>query len=367
MVDGCLRRNDVGPRIDNDWICSAENKSLLMRKEFSSPSGLRYTGFCVGPLRTCIRKGIGEAGLSRLVALNSLKMNRDKPFSPIRASLIRAERPSSDELWTMTGLDRANLMLTLRGTFVFDYEADLDNPARSLAAVLSFYPHLSGRMERGRWIRLTDEGVPFSVRDATTLTAAEVAQRPNTADRFSLPLSKGRIKSGRIAPMNVTVTRLKDGFVLGVRCAHACLDGFGFYSMIHCWSKVARKESVSAPTFDQSVVPTPTGRPMKRLKKEALERGWRPLGFGTAIRALFHLVKGTFKCRAEVAHISDAALRGQRAELVSATGLPLSRHEALCSYIAAVWAALFGHPGRNGPPNTRERGAVSDEAFFAAD
>jgi len=79
--------------------------------------------------------------------------------------------------------------------------------------------------------------------------------------------------------MNVTVTRLTDGFVLGVRCSHACLDGTGFYTMVNQWSRAARGEAIELPLIDQSVIPAPSDRPPKMLKDEATTRGWHPLTF----------------------------------------------------------------------------------------
>ncbi len=235
------------------------------------------------------------------------------------------------------------LMHTLRGTWVFDYLPDEQSLLASLSVLLSMYPHLNGRMVKGRLVRLTDEGVPFNVQDMPDLTVSEVLFAPEKADRFSRPLKVARVKAGRCAPMRVTLTRLKDGGVLGVRCSHGCLDGMSFYTLMDNWSKLYRNIDVEPPVVDQSLLPQPSTRKKDELREEARRRGWRPFGLPAILRSVWHFARGTFRRQSPKIHIGKNEIAELRRRLESSTGLRLTGHEVVSALIMARWSLLFGY------------------------
>ena len=84
--------------------------------------------------------------------------------------IVRGSHAPQTKAWVLSAVDRAMLMHTLRGTWVFDYQPDEQALIHSLSQLLSLYPQLSGRMVKGRLIRLINEGVPFHAQKMPNLT-----------------------------------------------------------------------------------------------------------------------------------------------------------------------------------------------------
>ena len=80
--------------------------------------------------------------------------------------VVRASHAPQTESWVLSPVDRALLMHTLRGTWVFDYQPDEQALVDSLSQLLALYPHLGGRMVKGGLILLTDEGAVPRAEDA---------------------------------------------------------------------------------------------------------------------------------------------------------------------------------------------------------
>ena len=144
--------------------------------------------------------------------------------------------------------------------------------------------------------------------------------------------------------MHITLTRLRDGSVLGVRCNHGCMDGMSFYTFADNWSRLYRNIDIERPVVDQSLLPQPSSRGRDELKKEARERGWRPLGLPEIVRSIWHFAIVTFRRQSGKIQLDEHEISGLRGRLESSTGLRLTRHEVVSAHLMSLWPVLFGYP-----------------------
>ncbi len=265
---------------------------------------------------------------------------------PPERDIVQAPEPhEASPPWVLTGLDRANLLLVLRGTWIFEEPLDVARMKEALGQVLALYPHLAGRMVGGKRVELTNQGVPFEAVEEPELTVEEVCDAPEQAGRFAPPLHKGRVKRGQEAPMTARVTRLADGSVLAVRCIHACLDGSSFYTMVRNWSWLCSGRDFPAPVLDQSLVPVPLERPRAELLACVEEQGWRRPSLFKVVTALPALLPSRLLERTPPIHVAAGELRGLKRRAIESTGREdLSTSTALSAHLARMCALLHGLP-----------------------
>jgi hypothetical protein len=272
------------------------------------------------------------------------------------SEMVRAETPpAKPRAWELGWLDKANLILTLRGTWIFDAHLDTEAMRRSLSRLLGLLPHLSGRMRNGSAVDLCNAGVPFQHIRRPDMTLGWACAHPEHASIFSAPLSHWRVKRGKEAPMSVTITHLGDGSVLGVRCSHACLDGQGFYGMVRLWSQLHRGEPFTPPILDQSLAPTPSDRPKAEVIRLAREAGWSKISPLVLLSVLPRYLLGRLHRRAPGIHFSKETIGRLRKEAAAAPadtdcherhgadGLP-SVNVALTAHLTRMCNRLFGLP-----------------------
>ena len=190
---------------------------------------------------------------------------------------IRASRsPAPDASWVLTGLDRANHLLVLRGTWLFRDPLDPDRLKAGLGRTLEGRPHLAGRMRKGERVLFTNDGVPFTTAAMPDVELERVQADPHLVARLHSPLSKSRVKKGTQAPMAVRLTTLADGQALSVVCTHACGDGHSFYTMVHDWGRHCAGEPVPEPILDQSLIEGVV-RSDEDPVAAALQMGWQKI------------------------------------------------------------------------------------------
>jgi NRPS condensation-like uncharacterized protein len=188
---------------------------------------------------------------------------------------VRAEKDAkSATIWKFSTLDRACLSMVIRGTWIFDKQLDADKMKAGLRKLLNYYPHLSGRMKDKTGIHLTNEGVPFTVAEEPDLSVADVHKMDDLIKHFSTEIKISEIKRGNEAPMSVKVTKLRNGYVLGIQCFHACMDGNSFYTMAYNWGKICKKQDFEKPVLDQSLFPVPKDLSRKQAMEYAIDFGW---------------------------------------------------------------------------------------------
>ncbi len=285
---------------------------------------------------------------------------------PPPATMVTPARPTRrDEPWELTGLDRANHFLVLRGTWLFEGGLDAEALKDSLAELLCHYPHLAGRMVDGTRVELNDRGVPFIHTQQALLQLAMVEADHSLLRLFHPSWRQGRVKKGLDAPLAVRLTQLADGQVLSVTATHAVMDGHSFYTMVHDWGRLHRGQPIEPPVLDQSLLPTPRQRSKDEAVRAAREAGWRKPPIVRSLPTLIRLATGSLTNRSRPIHLDDAFLARLRA--AAEDDGALSDNDLLSAHTARCCARLYGHgprtrcqqvivlDGRRRLPGTTER------------
>ncbi|MBI5537042.1 MAG: hypothetical protein HY898_30250 [Deltaproteobacteria bacterium] len=260
--------------------------------------------------------------------------------------IVRAvDKPSIPSPWTMTELDSANLILVLRGAWLFDQELDEGRLRDGLERVLTFYPHLAGRMVRGRAIELSNAGVPFNVSSQRSISIQDVCASPELAHRFADKLHPLLAQRGHGPLLKIRLTRLRDGTLLNVCCSHACLDGNGFYTFVRNWGAACQGRSFPVPVLDQAAVPGEDPSPRGALVHKALAEGWSKLSPWTVLRMVMLALLGRLGGRIKVAHLSSSTLRRLRKQAArEASTQSVRTFDALSAHLARMCSRLIDLP-----------------------
>ena len=262
------------------------------------------------------------------------------------AEFVRAkERGSSPAVWNLTNLDRACLPMVLRGTWIFEGRPDIERMKAGLQTLLGHYPHLAGRMKDAAGFHLTNGGVPFAVADAAGRTVADLRRSKISRKDYSTELNIQRVKSGRDAPLSVRITRLSDGYVLGVQCSHACLDGNSFYTMVDNWGRICRGADFERPVLDPSLLPAPEPVTRKDGMRFALDNGWTRLSILKFFGMLPLLATGILAERTGAFRFSAGAVDRLKRDLSERLGAPCSANVALSALLSKMCMRLSGLTG----------------------
>lgn len=257
-------------------------------------------------------------------------------------TLVQASRPhpDPDATWELTGIDRANHFLVLRGTWLFEGGLEPEQLVQGLARLLCHYPHLAGRMREGKRVLLDNSGVPFTHVAMPQLTLALVEGDHRIASQFHPGWRQGRVKKGLDAPMAVGLTDLADGQVLSVTCTHACMDGNSFYTLVHNWGRLCRGLDIEPPVLDQALLPLPEPRSKAQAAQAAKDAGWTKLPLIRGLPTLVRLAFGGLTNRSRPIHLDDAALDRLRQ---AAGGGELSVNDVISAHLARMCARLYDH------------------------
>jgi hypothetical protein len=245
----------------------------------------------------------------------------------------------------MTELDRANFILVIRGAWIFDRELDVSRLHDSLAEVLSFYPHLAGRMVAGSAVTLGNAGVPFSVSSRPSVCVRDLCGCPELTHRFADRLHPLLLQRGRGPVLAVRLTRLRDGTLLTVSCSHAVLDGTAFYTFVRNWSRICTGRPFPTPVLDPTLVPAPTAGPRDEILRRAAAEGWTPVSPWTLARMALLSTLGRLGGRRKMAHLAPQALRRLRNVTRREAARPrLRTFEALSAELTRLCARLVELP-----------------------
>jgi len=259
---------------------------------------------------------------------------------------IRAEvsRPTPD-VWRFSPLDKAFLSMVLRGTWLFAGRLEVDELKEGLKKLLAHYPHLAGRMKEDSGISLTDDGVPFTVVDKTGLRLEDLYHRDDFTNigEMTTAIKPARFMKGLDSPLTVKLTRLEDGFVLGVQCSHACMDGDSFYTMVYNWGQICRKQEIEEPVLDQSTFPVPAELPKEKAEKKAVGSGWVKISWLFLVKMVPLYISGTLKMRTGAFHVSAELIKPLKQEIEEKTGICCSSNVALSALITKKCFDLYRH------------------------
>ncbi|MEI8091747.1 MAG: acyltransferase [bacterium] len=120
----------------------------------------------------------------------------------------------------------------------------------------------------------TNEGVEFQTREEKNISIKDIPHIKNPREYFASNISTKKVIAGKQAPMNINITKLKDGYVLSVQCSHACMDGQSFYRMVEHRGKLSRNQDIDLPLLDQSCISQPRTSTKEHILTSALHHGW---------------------------------------------------------------------------------------------
>ncbi len=256
--------------------------------------------------------------------------------------IIQPSQPPADPeaTWELTGVDRANHFLVLRGTWLFDGGIDVERLRLSQAELLVHYPRLAGRMRDGARVRLDGSGVPFTHAAEPLLSLELLEGDHRLARRLHPRWNQGRVKRGLTAPMAARLTDLADGQAVTVTCTHACLDGWSFYSMVDNWGRLYRGLELEPPVLDQGLLPAPTERPKDQAVQAAMAAGWAKPSLLRSLPTIAKLAMGMLTNRSRPIHLdTDFEERLRQAAGAGDFG----RNDLLCAHLSRTCARLYGH------------------------
>lgn len=272
--------------------------------------------------------------------------------------VIRPTSPTPPgERLILDPLDRANLWLVLNGTWVFRGDLDPDRLRQGLADLLVHYPHLAGRVRRRREVILNDAGVPFAVESSPRESVDDIRADGTPVERFAPRLWPGPIGRGRQAPLAVKLTRLSDGWVLGLNCSHAMLDGQGFYRMVSDWGRVCAGRALEPPVIDRTLLPRTDERTKAEVRHDAAELGWARPSAGQILGMIWTMATLPLRRRVFGARFSPDRLARLKSDVAAEVGDDrISTNVALSAHLALMFARLFDHP----PPTIFRQVTVID-------
>lgn len=251
------------------------------------------------------------------------------------------------DVWQFTPLDRACLRMVIRGTWFFDAPLDTELMKKTLQQVLSYYPHLAGRMQDKSGIALTNTGVPFIVEERPEKLIEDLLNRDDFVNikELSHDIKPARIQKGIDAPLSVKITRLNNGSALGVQCSHASMDGESFYSFIYNWSRICRGKAINQPVLNQSILPTPDYGSPAEAKEAALAAGWKQISIFSIIKLLPLIASGVLWKRSQPYFVSAATIQRLKEHLPGAVDKAYSTNVVLSALITKRLMELYNHPG----------------------
>lgn len=248
-------------------------------------------------------------------------------------------RPPAGDSWPISPIDRFASQWVIQGTWVFDASIDAVALQRGLSRLLDAYPILSGRVSGSR-IRPSGRGVPFVEATDWSVSVADLERPGVDATRFGHRLSATGIRSGLAPLLAVKLTHVEGGFVLGICCSHACLDGNGFYSMASNFSRAATGRPLTMPTFQRAAVRHPR-RSRSAVARSARDAGWHRLSIGDGMR--FATGRRGRHDRSFVAYFCrDALRRSKEAMTRELADETVSTNSSLVAHVAHCLVGLLG-------------------------
>lgn len=260
--------------------------------------------------------------------------------------MVRADKNSNQYgMWKFSDLDLGCLKMYLRGTWIYDSMLDIDNLKVSLSKLLNSYAPLAGRVNKEKTgIAYVNKGVPFFVNEDAELSVNDIKKTDEWADYFTTVLNIDELKKGNIAPMNVTITLLKDGTVVSVQCTHGIVDGGSFYNLINDWSKLCRNEDIQEPFIEQSVFETEQTISKNEVLKTVTDLGWKKVTFGTILKMYSMSMTRIGEKKTMPFYFSPASIERLKKKISAECGFKCSTNIALSAFIGKMYTILNDLP-----------------------
>ncbi|MCB9639970.1 MAG: hypothetical protein H6727_13835 [Myxococcales bacterium] len=259
--------------------------------------------------------------------------------------LVQADSPPQQgATWPLVEFDRVNFSLVLRGTWVFAQRLDTEKLRNSLATLLSSYPHYAGRMQKDGSVHFNNTGVPFTIQEAPHLSAPQIQKDHRLIDKLVPVLPRQKVRKGKSAPLQVTVTHIADGSVLTVYGSHALGDGNTFYNFVHYWSLVAQGKPAPTVLLDQSRHTKSRDIDSKELVEQAKSAGWQKLSILRLVKEIPYLLFGNKTERVGPLYFPPRALLALRKAAISEEAPNVRNNDALCAHFSLLCAQLLYTP-----------------------
>ncbi|MHC8949472.1 acyltransferase [Sphingobacterium hungaricum] len=246
----------------------------------------------------------------------------------IRAEAIQDVR----EKWMLLPTDKACLDLLIKGTWIYSCEIDLADFKKSLGKLLSYYPHLSGRLIESSYIEMNNEGVPLHLFAYENTPIEDIYKEKNPLDSYNPGISIAQLKKGKIAPLSIQLSKMSDGYLLSVHASHACLDGNSFYAFMKNWADIAQQQSIDPPLLNQQLIPQPVKLDKVQLLKEVKLKNWHKISWKFIAKAIVQQFQKSSKI--ESLFISNANLIAMRNAIKAHNGETYGRHVLLSSFVS---------------------------------
>lgn len=244
--------------------------------------------------------------------------------------------------WIFTPLDISCMNMVIKGTWLFSSHPQPQILQNSLSELLRYYPHVAGRICNGKYIEINNTGVSFTFSEEPGITTKDVLSDSKAIDRYAAPIDLKKAKKGESPLFTVKLTHLKDGSILSVHCAHVCMDGSSFYTMMQNWGKLARKEIVEPPVLDQSLFPvTDKSVTKEQVTEKVMERKWKSVNFSFIIDHIISGIKGINHHRTGAIKLSNKDIAQLKQKIEDETGKTFGTHAVLCAWITKMCLELF--------------------------
>lgn len=248
---------------------------------------------------------------------------------------------TSDQIWEFSQLDLNCLKMTIKGLWVFKndlYQQDLET---SLSQTLDYYPHLSGRLNKDKTgIVLNNEGIPFEVKEMKDLSLAHISRIKKPLDYFNNGIKLSEFLKGNAAPLSIRLTQLADAVVLSVHCAHVCMDGNGFFSMMENWAKIHRQETIEVPVLKSASKFFSDEISKEEALKTVAKNKWKRLGINTLLRFIWQNILKIADKSTPPIHISDKYLNEIKQAIAQKTGKQYGTHAVLSALVSKLCIKL---------------------------
>ena len=257
---------------------------------------------------------------------------------------ITAEKNlQSSTIRNLSPLDKACSSMVIRGTWIFDTPVDINAMKSWLKKLLKYYPHLVWRMKDQTWFCFTNDGIPFTITEEPNLSIYAIQNTPISIQHFSTKIHPSKIQRGIEAPLSIKITTVKDGYVLGIQCSHACMDGQSFYTMVENRWKICRNEEFALPVLDQSLLPIPENISKEKIIESALDHGRKKLSLWSLFKLIWTTLLGRSKGRSSAFSISTHTIENLKQKISQEKWFSCSANIALSAYISKMCIKLFGH------------------------
>lgn len=260
-------------------------------------------------------------------------------------TIIKAQKTPDHSRLELTQLDINAMRMVNKGIWVFKEMPDTEKIKDALSIVLNHYPHFAGRVVNGKEISLNNEGVDFEVKTDLNVSIADIAQIKKPNDYFNKGLKASEFIKGKVSPVSIRLTRIKDATVLSVHCAHGCADGNSFYKFVSDWAAIARDKTFAPPLLQLKSDILEQIYTKEETLNRLQEKGWKKITPFTIIKFVWRKLT-KINNHTAVIHLPDTLIEETREKIEKASGVRYGRHVVLSAMVSRMVVNLNSHTNK---------------------